>query len=89
MRKRCPLAGVRHFFARGFQGGKSRVKIGKKSQRLKEGRMKEVESKWRKPAEEVISGMKEWRDQHPRATYREIEEKLDKSLGCFTLTFPS
>jgi hypothetical protein len=25
--------------------------------------------------------MKEWRDQNPRATYREIEDALDKSLA--------
>jgi YgiT-type zinc finger domain-containing protein len=43
--------------------------------------MKDIEQKWRKLAEEVTSGMKEWRDQNPRATYREIEETLDKSLA--------
>lgn len=29
----------------------------------------------------MISGMKEWRDQNPRATYREIEATLDKCLA--------
>lgn len=43
--------------------------------------MKDIEQKWRKLAEEVMSGMKEWRDQNPRATYREIEETLDKRLA--------
>ncbi len=36
---------------------------------------------WRELSEEVISGMKEWRDQHPKATLREIEEALDERLG--------
>jgi len=35
---------------------------------------------WERLAEEVLSGMKEWRLQHPRATLREMEEALDKRL---------
>ena len=36
---------------------------------------------WHELAEEVISGMKEWRLQHPKATLREIEHTLDERLG--------
>jgi YgiT-type zinc finger domain-containing protein len=36
---------------------------------------------WRKLSEEVISGMKEWRLQHPKATLREIESALDQKLA--------
>src|SRR5205807_4218180 len=43
--------------------------------------MKDREQKWRKLAEEVMSGRKEWRDQNPKATYREIEDALDKCLA--------
>lgn len=38
---------------------------------------KELEARWQQLTGEVITGMKEWRLQHPRATFREIEEALD------------
>ncbi len=31
--------------------------------------------------EEVLAGMKEWRLQHPTATFREIEQALDERLS--------
>ena len=34
----------------------------------------ESDKRWRELSEEVLSGMKEWRVAHPRATLREIEE---------------
>jgi len=34
--------------------------------------------KWHELTEEIISGMKEWRLQHPRASLREIEQALDE-----------
>lgn len=37
--------------------------------------------KWEKLAEEVLSGMKEWRVQHPRATLSEMEIALDERLN--------
>ena len=37
--------------------------------------------RWHELAEEVISGMKEWRLQHPKATLREIEHTLAERLG--------
>jgi YgiT-type zinc finger domain-containing protein len=40
----------------------------------------DFDRKWEKLAEEVLSGMKEWRIQHPRATWKEIEEALDQRL---------
>lgn len=30
---------------------------------------------------EILSGMKEWRQQHPTATLREIEEAVDEQLA--------
>ncbi len=36
---------------------------------------------WRELAEEVITGMKEWRLQHPQATFAEIEAALDDRLA--------
>jgi predicted RNA-binding Zn-ribbon protein involved in translation (DUF1610 family) len=41
----------------------------------------EVEARWRELSEEVITGMAEWRVQHPRATLREIEAALDERLA--------
>ncbi len=41
----------------------------------------DFDAKWDELAEEVISGMKEWRIQHPRATFGEIEQALDERLA--------
>lgn len=41
----------------------------------------DFDAKWHELAEEVMSGMKEWRLQHPKATLREIEQALDERLG--------
>lgn len=40
-----------------------------------------LEARWRESSEEVLTGMKEWRLQHPKATFREIETALDERLG--------
>jgi YgiT-type zinc finger domain-containing protein len=37
--------------------------------------------RWHVMSEEVISGMAEWRQQNPKATFREIEEEVDKRLS--------
>ena len=41
----------------------------------------DFDAQWEQLAEEVMSGMKEWRLQHPRASLREIESALDERLG--------
>ncbi len=41
----------------------------------------DFDAKWDELAAEVLSGMKEWRLQHPRATLREIEQTLDERLA--------
>lgn len=43
-------------------------------------RLEAVEAAWHREAEAVISGLKEWRAQHPRATLAEIEQALDERL---------
>jgi hypothetical protein len=43
-------------------------------------RLEAVEAAWHREAEAVISGMREWRAQHPRATFSEIEAALDARL---------
>jgi len=42
---------------------------------------KETEADWRRLAEEVAIGMKEWRLAHPKATFKEIETALDEKLA--------
>jgi hypothetical protein len=39
------------------------------------------EAMWRLLTEEIILGICEWRVQHPKATLREIETKLDARLN--------
>lgn len=39
-----------------------------------------TEQLWHDLTEEIISGMRDWRAQHPRATFREIEDALDMRL---------
>lgn len=41
---------------------------------------KEVAEKWQGQSFELMTGMAEWRQQHPKATLREIEAELDKRL---------
>jgi hypothetical protein len=41
----------------------------------------DFDQRWRELSDEVLSGMKEWRFQHPRATLREIEAALDERLA--------
>lgn len=41
----------------------------------------DFDAMWNQLAQEVMSGMKEWRLQHPKATLREIEAALDERLG--------
>jgi RNase P subunit RPR2 len=41
---------------------------------------RELEGRWEDLAAEVLSGMAEWRVQHPRATMREIEDAVDERL---------
>jgi hypothetical protein len=40
-----------------------------------------LERRWQQLADEVYTGMKEWRLQHPRATLREMEAALDTRLA--------
>ena len=42
---------------------------------------RDQEQQWRELAEDVLTGMKEWRLQHPKATWREIEAALDERLS--------
>ncbi len=41
----------------------------------------DVDKQWHQLTDEVITGMKEWRMQHPKATFREIETELDQRLA--------
>lgn len=41
----------------------------------------DFDARWQELAEEVMTGMKEWRIQHPKASLKEIEQALDERLG--------
>jgi YgiT-type zinc finger domain-containing protein len=41
----------------------------------------EMRRSWNGLSEEIISGIAEWRQQNPRATFREIEAEVDKRLA--------
>ena len=43
--------------------------------------IKQAEQSWREISEEVITGMREWREQNPQATMKEIESTLDEKLA--------
>jgi hypothetical protein len=45
----------------------------------------ETDPSWRKLSEEVLSGMKEWRQAHPKATFREIEEAVTERMSRLTV----
>lgn len=40
-----------------------------------------TEQRWRELSEEVLSGMKERRQAHPKATFREIEQAVQERLS--------
>ncbi len=43
--------------------------------------LEEKKAVWNEESEEVLSGMIEWRLQHPKATLQEIEGAVDERLG--------
>ncbi len=38
-------------------------------------------AQWEQLGREVLSGMKEWRSQHPKATFAEIEEAIEEHVA--------
>jgi hypothetical protein len=44
----------------------------------------EIDPSWRKLSEEVLSGMKEWRQARPKAILREIEEAVTERMSRLT-----
>ena len=40
-----------------------------------------LEKGWSEMSEEMMKSVAEWREQHPRATFREIEEEIDQGLS--------
>ena len=41
----------------------------------------DMRNNWKGLSEEILSGMAEWREQHPKATFQEIEAEVDQRLG--------
>ena len=46
-----------------------------------------MEDSWSGVAEEVKSEIREWREQHPKATFREIEEAVDRLMAKARVRF--
>jgi RNA polymerase-binding transcription factor DksA len=44
----------------------------------------ETAPSWRMLSEEVLTGMKEWRQAHPKATLREIQEAVTERMSRLT-----
>jgi DNA repair exonuclease SbcCD ATPase subunit len=45
------------------------------------GRLDDFEARWHQETLAILTGMKEWRLQHPRATFREMETAVDERLN--------
>ena len=41
----------------------------------------QMSQRWNGMSEEIMSGIAEWRQQHPQATFRELEEEVDRRLS--------
>lgn len=41
----------------------------------------ELETRWQQLSHDTLHAMKQWRGQHPRATFQEIESSLDMELA--------
>jgi DNA repair exonuclease SbcCD ATPase subunit len=41
----------------------------------------ELQGKWREESGEVMKEVEHWREQHPKATFREIEAEIDQQLA--------
>lgn len=41
----------------------------------------EFDARWREAAEEAFTGIRQWREAHPRATLTEMEDELDARLS--------
>jgi hypothetical protein len=52
--------------------------VGKQGQRQRTG--KQIGQRWEAQAEEAFLDLRGWRELHPRATLREIEQELDRRL---------
>ena len=75
------MSGVRHSFA-GFVLRGRRVEWEQSEWRgCGSVKVEELDRGWRELSEEVLTGMKEWRLEHARATFQEMETALDERLG--------
>ena len=67
------------FLHRGIQEGSKLLRC---AHHPPEGCMdEEMDRTWQALSEEVLSGMKEWRLAHPKATFREIEQAVEERVN--------
>jgi len=52
---------------------------GAKEEEMKRGELKQG---WSGKSEEMLDGVAQWREEHPQATMREIEDEIDKRLSA-------
>jgi hypothetical protein len=73
--------GVR--FLRGKRNKEKGGKLGKKRKEKEAKAMtsERMDQQWRALSEEILFGLKEWREQHPKATLLEIEEEVNKQMS--------
>jgi Zn finger protein HypA/HybF involved in hydrogenase expression len=45
-------------------------------------KQEKTKAEWRKMSEEVINGLSEWREKNAKATFRAIEDEVDKRLSA-------
>ena len=77
-----PRTGVRQSFGEAGDGSKVGIETWKTTGEGVSGmEPEELGSGWQELSEEVISGMKEWRLDNPKATFAEIETELDLRLA--------
>jgi len=60
-----------------FSGGWGKMKASRRHSMNSE----EMHKSWTGMSEEIMSGVAEWRQQHPEATFRELEEEVDRRLS--------
>ena len=74
--------GGRHFFAREQKqekGGRLREK--RKEKQARAMKKESMDQQWRALSEEILFGLKKWREEHPKATLLEIEEEVSRQMS--------
>jgi DNA-directed RNA polymerase subunit RPC12/RpoP len=55
--------------------------VGKDQPKESQMKRKDLRTEWKGQSEEMVEGMAEWREKHPKASLREIEGEVDRRLS--------